>query len=307
MRLILLVLTFFWGITEVISQTEVYYPIPETNAIWNEEAWWIVWLNPPCTVHDQYTLFFSGDTLIGTFNYKKTYASGFIGAPPCQPPGHYYFNEYRGAFRQDSALKKVFFIKKDYLSEDTIYDFNMNIGDTIYNNGYNQVVDIDSVIVGTEYHKRYLLLHLSQPPNIPDTNYAIIEGIGSTLGLYQPIRPFFEGGSQLDNFCRYGLQLYPSSNDSCKIITGISVLYNLEFIIDVFPNPLSSQTILSTNQLLQNATLLIFNCFGQTVKQINNINGNTHTIKRDRLPNGIYILFLTNNERTFKEKLIIID
>ena len=78
--------------------------------------------------------------------------------------------------------------------------------------------------------------------------------------------------------------------------------------LKVFPNPFSTQTVLRTDNLLHNATLTVDNCFGQTVAQIKNINGQTVTLHRDNLASGLYFVRLTEENKTIAvDKLVITD
>jgi hypothetical protein len=76
--------------------------------------------------------------------------------------------------------------------------------------------------------------------------------------------------------------------------------------IKVFPNPFSSQAILQTGNLLHNATLTMDNVYGQTVKQITNINGQTIVLSRDNLLSGLYFLRLTEDNKTIATKKLVI-
>jgi len=83
--------------------------------------------------------------------------------------------------------------------------------------------------------------------------------------------------------------------------TGISDIEN-NISVSVFPNPVSTQTILQTDlpdgrqAILHNATLTVDNCFGQTVAQIKNINGQIITFKRENLPSGLYFYKVTGDK-----------
>jgi len=76
--------------------------------------------------------------------------------------------------------------------------------------------------------------------------------------------------------------------------------------IKVFSNPLSSETILQTGNLLHYATLAMDNVFGQTVKQIKNISGQSVTLERDNLPGGLYFIHLTEDNKTIATKKLVI-
>jgi alpha-L-arabinofuranosidase len=76
----------------------------------------------------------------------------------------------------------------------------------------------------------------------------------------------------------------------------------------VYPNPFNTQTTLHIDNLLNNATLTVLNCFGQTVKQVKNISGQTITLHRDNLSGGLYFIQLTqDNKVIITNKLIIAD
>ncbi|MBI2966619.1 MAG: T9SS type A sorting domain-containing protein [Bacteroidetes bacterium] len=87
--------------------------------------------------------------------------------------------------------------------------------------------------------------------------------------------------------------------------TGLQTLLNNQSV-SIFPNPFSLNTTLHTDNLLKNATLTLYNSFGQTVKEIKNISGQTITFNRGNLASGLYFLRLTEDSKTLvTEKLII--
>lgn len=76
--------------------------------------------------------------------------------------------------------------------------------------------------------------------------------------------------------------------------------------VSMYPNPFNTQTTLQLNRNLQHATLSIYNTFGQEIKQINTISGQSVTIERNNLPCGWYILKLTEDNKIIAiEKLLI--
>jgi hypothetical protein len=75
---------------------------------------------------------------------------------------------------------------------------------------------------------------------------------------------------------------------------------------NIFPNPFSTQTIFQTAKPFYNATLTIDNVFGQTVKKINNISGQTVTLFRDNLQNGFYFVRLTEGNRVITTNKVVI-
>lgn len=78
--------------------------------------------------------------------------------------------------------------------------------------------------------------------------------------------------------------------------------------ISVYPNPFSTQTTLQTDKILKDVTLTVYNSFGQTVKQIKNILGQTVTLSRDNLASGLYFVRLTEENKIIAvDKLVITD
>lgn len=93
-----------------------------------------------------------------------------------------------------------------------------------------------------------------------------------------------------------------------NISTGVTNLSANSNQYLIYPNPFSTETSLHTDHILKNATLTVYNCFGQTVKQIKNIAGQTVTFHRDNLPSGFYFIHLTqDNKEITREKIIISD
>jgi photosystem II stability/assembly factor-like uncharacterized protein len=76
--------------------------------------------------------------------------------------------------------------------------------------------------------------------------------------------------------------------------------------LKVFPNPFSSEVTIQTKKILHNATLIVSNCFGQTVKEMNNINGQTVSLLRDNLANGFYFVRLTEENKIIETAKIVI-
>lgn len=78
--------------------------------------------------------------------------------------------------------------------------------------------------------------------------------------------------------------------------------------IKIIPNPFSKLTTLQTDYIFKDAILTVYNSFGQTVKQLNNITGQTIILHRDNLPSGLYFVRLTEENKTIAvDKLIITD
>ena len=105
----------------------------------------------------------------------------------------------------------------------------------------------------------------------------------------------------------FGSAPYAFGCDS-NIILDIVEKRSINDELLIYPNPFSLQTILQSEHVLQNATLTVYNCFGQAVKQINNISGQEIILHRDNLSSGVYFIQLRQaNKETVIKKLIVTD
>ena len=90
--------------------------------------------------------------------------------------------------------------------------------------------------------------------------------------------------------------------------SSLQEISSQKFSTKVFPNPFSTVTTLQTDIILKSATLTIYNLYGQTVKQIKNISGQTVTLFRDNLSSGLYFIRLTQDNKIISaDKLVITD
>jgi hypothetical protein len=100
---------------------------------------------------------------------------------------------------------------------------------------------------------------------------------------------------------------YNYSNEGIDCSVGIVESVNT-FSLKIYPNPFSRQTIFQTSEFLQDATLTIYNLYGQMVKQIGGLSGQTITFNRDDLQSGIYFIqLMQDNKLLSKDKLLISD
>lgn len=287
------------------TQTTIYHPLPESDAVWNLNFYNYCLAN---VTNENYSLSFSGDTLINGQIYQKMICSqiqvisSFCGLTTT--------SGYKGAIRNDIASKKVFFVSPSGNSEQLLYDFNLQVGDTVSGyfgetiSGFPEIVQsIDSVLIGNSFRKRWNLNPLYE--------VYFIEGIGSTYGLIE----LLPGGTisdipqrSINCFSQNGTSIYPSSPIYCNLISSVNSNDPFIEMIKVFPNPFSKQTTLQTDNYFKDTRLTLYNSFGKLIKQIDHISGQSITLFRNDLPSGIYFLSLIQDKKVIKtEKLIIID
>jgi hypothetical protein len=248
---------------------------------------------------------------------ESDYYAGPVSCPPgcSSPPNNYSItNMYQGAIRQDTLLKKIYFMPPGETYDSLLYDFNLNLGDTLppsYQTAgtldSNFVTKIDSVLVGVNYRKRFWLTPINYWGGT-DSNYvALIEGIGSTYGLLSELVPVFEAGCQLRCVYVDSMAVYSNTSESCANITTVSEKKD-KLTSLIFPNPFSISTHIQFDISLVDAELSIYNLFGIKVREVKKITGKEIDIYRENLSAGIYFMkIVEGNKLLITNKLVIGD
>jgi hypothetical protein len=289
-----------------ISQTSVYHPFPDSNVVWNVES------SSPCSVgvSDRFWMSYiiQGDTIIGANNYHKIFLAWMIEHWTCfglnfSSPGY-----YNGAIRQDTVARSVYFVDRFDSTERILYDFNLNVGDTIrgylMSNGCptdSIIREVDSVFINGNYRKRWRV-DLFYGPNY------IIEGIGFTGGPFIPVCSWFEGGAVLvcctqDNVVLFQDSLYTSTPDLCELLDAVKEDVTASNV-SLIPNPMHSVAVLNTN--IHSGKLLIYDCYGKKVRE-SEIESENILLEREDLKDGIYFFQLTAPNSFYTSGKFIIE
>jgi hypothetical protein len=281
----------------VNGQTSVYHPFPESNATWNFHYSNYCFANG--NGDDYYSITISGDTLINGQTYQKlttpyiqSFSTGSCGFGSIG---------YKGAIRQDTSFRMVFFIPPSSSSEQLLYDFTMQIGDSV--KGYTEetfgstdiVQSIDSVLVDETYRKRW---NINSGYNI-----HFIEGIGSTYGLIE-----FSPGCMTDFadwtltcFQQNGQTLYPDTTPYCQLITSVHSIYKVFHNVKVFPNPSNGTFTVDFDPSIEEVRLT--DLLGNIV--LRQQTNNQTNFRIDNLESGTYILTVVDKEsRTSNKKIV---
>ncbi len=150
---------------------------------------------------------------------------------------------------------------------------------------------------GKIYISRSAKLYLSVIDN-PNSSCPSCNYIDSAIYLGGRMTSF-----GLPNF----ITAYDYQPSPYQCTTGLTEVLNTN-IISIYPNPFSLQTTIEANILLRNATLTIMNNYGKSVKEIENISGQTYTLSGDDLPRGLYYIRLIQDDSVIAtEKIIIMD
>jgi hypothetical protein len=299
MKNLLLFIALFTALSAK-SQTRDYYPFPEGNASWNVNM-----TQAQCFMggflFQDYSITFAGDTVIENLTYHKLH-SPFVEVYMSGGCDQSIFPGYKGAIRQDTANRKVYFVPPTFSSEQLLYDFTLQVGDTV--KGYleafisepDTVTAIDSVMVAGNYRKRWLIN--------PCYEFYLIEGIGSTYGLLQAYPGCATDMDYYSIVCfnQNGQSVYPVTSPECNVITSINNIFPEDF--RVYPNPSSGTFTIDFCNRKKISEIRLTDMPGRLVYQ-KKINNQT-TVNIEGLPVGTYILTIVDNEnRTSVRKVVV--
>ncbi len=302
-----LLLFIVFGLFYLTMNSQNYVPFPTDSAKWNclLHAWGVP--GQEYFINYRYTM--DGDTLILGKQYKKIY---FKDLEDQINPRVYY-----GGLREDS-LQQIFFfpyntflpsytgyIFPDNTSEHLLYTFhNLNVGDTLpINTGYTKiwVVSIDSVLVGSNYRKRYEI-HNTKMEFLPE---YWIEGIGSTKDLLSPYTEEFEWWFYtmcFDDSINYSVN--PYAPDSCHYTsTGIQTYGSNALQIKVYPSPTSETITIEMASIEKSSRVFIYNSNGKLLVE-KAISETKTNIDITNLPKGLYFIKLTAEQGMTVKKFV---
>jgi len=309
-NLITNILTLIILTTYTPAESQNYYPFPDSNAIWNTVGENMFTFD---TYRFRYGMY--GDTIINSQTYQKIY--DLYDTNLIHENSIYY-----AALRNEN--KKVFVKFPDH-NEFILYDFTLEVGDTIwYNMGgcashegcdlwqqshWKYVYLIDSVLLENgEQRKRW---HF-ESEIMGDT---WIEGFGSVawIGLFNPLitDAILNGdGYEFACFKQDDEVVYLNNTQCekcfCQLYTAIPLNGNIEVNdITIFPNPANG--ILHIKQLNPNISynIELRNLYGQLVKEAKNIQSSHYTMNVSDLKPGVYFyLIRQQNEIIQQGKLI---
>ena len=264
------------------SQAQSYYPFPVSYGMWSNQILDNFW--QPTNEYRTYRL--EGDTLINIHTYKKIY-----------------MGEYHGGLREENKI--VYYLPADSLNEQLLYNFNLNVGDSLFNSyteyGILNEIDtlsvfgIDSVLCEDgNYHKQF---RIGYPGTMGNGGEYIIEGIGSIHGLLTPMYVgSVSGGPRLN--CTYGDNgmVYQLSGAFCYTEAAENTV---EKNVHLYPNPAS--TYFAINSIKPITSIRIYSLIGVLVKS----EMYTNIIDINDLLNGLYCIEIQTTESITTQKLLV--
>lgn len=248
----------------------------------------------PCIATDTYMYFTAGDSLIEGTLWTKVLRQGEVsylwqGPPPVGPGcsgGMLYGPELHGVYlvRQEGRQLRIRADNADTL----LYDFDLNLGDTLplsWNNWSDDitVVAVDSVLVGNTMRARFELAN--------SWAQYMIEGVGTSHGLFERVSDFFDCGFELLCFGLGEVAYYPSTGVACE---GIMAVVDRKLPpMTVGPVPASEQfTLFSAGPL---GSIRVLDATGREVVRAQSADPSA-SIDVSGLPNGPYTVLVDGHQ-----------
>jgi hypothetical protein len=267
------------------GQASVYHPFPDSNAVWRQfTAWYDAGCN--CYPCRDYQVYINGDTIINSVTYKSLYWSGTWGPGFCDWAVFSTGSPYV-AYRESN--KQIWLYHYDLHNEELLYDFNLNVGDTL-TTLFSQIIisQVDSILVGSTYRKNYYC----SAPSGPSNYMSIIEGIGSTYGMIWSLGPNWqEMYNELICFKQNNQDLFPE-NVNCTLVDVNVPEIQSQFFFSISPNPASlKQPITFTyHPTSSHQRLTIYNANGAEAGRYALLpNSNKTEIKLHEMASGLYV------------------
>ena len=248
----------------------------------------------------------SNDTLINNILYNKIiWQDGLL-----------HNNDIFGFIREDTTNKRVYGIKQGETEEFLMYDFSLEVGDTIesdisyYCKNSFTVQSIDTItLLNNETRRKWTLIESIDLYR----KLEWIEGIGNLDILMYPTHciPSSPHAATYELLCYYenGNQLYKHAvYDTCYIDWVSSVDNNEDDLIEinVYPNPV--RDILNVDldfetDYTTNFRISLFDIFGKMVKETTTDN-KKFSINMSEFPNGMYQLKIETAKQQAYIKII---
>ena len=265
------------------------------NYLANDPVWRvhsICGVPAPCIANDTYNYYTAGDSVIQGVTWTKvlrqgSYTRGWQSPNPPDPTcqGLYpYGPTYYGVklIRQEGRQMRIWADDTDQL----LYEFDLVVGSTLplaWNNWNTDitVLAVDSVLIGTEMRARYELAN--------SWAQYLIEGVGTSHGLFEPVSNFFDCGYGLDCFGLGADAFYPDAGGpSCWLAMAVDQEHApSEWTLA--PNPADDMVTITT-KATGSQEVLVRDMHGRIVLQERLSSAAKATIDVSALPNGCYAL-----------------
>lgn len=274
------------------SEWTIYYEIMETDSNHQDG--------------DEYFKITAGsDTVINAKQYHKLYKSGHAYYNPV-----FYFNMvYMGAIRDEN--NKFYFVEKGKTTEEFIYDFDIDVGDTI-KSSIEKGMKVTSIETLQDGRKkiRFQKTNFSHGECTNFNNSFLIEGIGSMGGL------FYDSPCNHVGFREYCLACYSEnenmvymndlSSRNCQPISSFSNTDQKPETLEVFYSPATCQLNLYLEKWNNyDNHISIYDMTGKVVYEGSFSNTENHLkLQLTKLSRGIYIALVYSSDKRISKRFM---
>lgn len=276
----------------------------------NSDNRWHIQINCIGTFNgfEVHAFFFRDTLLLNGKVYRQMYETLDSTFENAEPTGYWYREEMGEVYIFEPSTTNP---------ERLIYDFNLEIGDTLtikdeFSGVPIEVVSVDSITLMDGSKRKRLTIENKTPFPIGNKTATWIEGIGSDIATLDTKNMFISD-------CQEGLNCFYIKNEwvyqrlfqSCKLTRGNVSTRNIQELknLKVFPNPFTTElyleaTLLDDFKVKDDYTVAIFDAQGKQlyhnqVTWVNKLRINTSTWHR-----GLYFLVIRSANGVLSRKLI---
>ncbi|MEM7373441.1 MAG: T9SS type A sorting domain-containing protein [Bacteroidota bacterium] len=230
------------------------------------------------------------------------------------PPASYLF--LRALIREDTARRKSYIVNmledSILLKEKLLYDFSLQIGDTLFHeeNFTGPIVDyyVDTIYYDTVWAKmrRHLVLYKAQSVGLYPPTYLQIEGIGAEFGFIERIPSSTAGESFYSDLIDYQLQDEAACQAFLNRSTdGIQADEIIEW--EIYPNPVHTllHVHLPPDRSWKHARLSLVDPLGRSLRTWA-LEHARNSLNLEAIPKGYYFLILKERGSILTRAAILI-
>ncbi len=289
---------------------QTYHKFIDSNIYWDVGHADMGYICMPYGNDGPWRFSIGSDTIINSTTYKMFRAYDFINlntppSPNCPPFAIDTLNHLENTFgsraimREDTILKKVY--KYDtFLQQEVLwYDFDAQIGDTIFYDPpiiYFVVDTIYNIVTLDGKTRKYFEYNNNMAGGLGG---YYIEGLGGRGGPFFEPLSYFEGGPWLMCISDTNQNAIHTPSGCYSFATGLNEITKAKSKLLLYPNPTTKELIINIDQ---NFTALIM--VDITGKIIKSFTEKVNRIDVADLPKGIYFIQLIREEGIITRKFV---
>lgn len=286
---------FIFLATISVAQQADYFA---NNPQWRQASTCAV--SSPCIENQEFIYYVHSDTVINNYTYHRIHKladveQNWMAPPPASQCGGSWTDDQEVArLRQDG--KKIWSLDGDGINEELLYDFELEVGDTLPQtpiqwNDNLIVTGVDSVLIGNEFRKVF---------EVGDQFLA--EGIGHNEGFLEPFPDYLECGYEFLCFSLNGTTYYPDQQTQCDL-TVDAIAPESNFLLNIYPNPTTDRVTIEFGNQNESRMIKLYDPIGELI-HTRTSNSSRVTIE---LPSekGIYMVQVSQpNGKNRAERLV---